>query len=1119
MSPASALVAEVEPLTHTDRMRRVVDVGRRAAGGEADAGLGLRALAESPDAFERLLALTSVFGSRDGELVVRGLSDVSRTVRRKAARMLGLVCDDVQARRALDAIVERRTLRAVVASLARRGRVELVDDFLVARMRLGRDPAVIDLLPFGSEKTLRTFAREVEEGADFALWRRLGRRHAALVAEWFGERLKATSPLDLRWRHRLFPQLPELAQREPDRTLGLVQALFDAREEPYDLTATLQSLVRSRPREAFDLVRTRHESGRPTRPPGAFGALRFDAVARWLGAERLAYLVRHAWSTLGDGRSGPRWFLRLSPDDRRGVIRAFVQDGRGSWGAFLFRHVAAGSAEEVAVREQAFERWSRAAQSPDGTIAPEVLDWLPRDLREREARRHLEACPALASNPQRRLPYARLLPFAEAREVLASFLGHPEGEERAKALRSLVASVQHDGAAMADVLATIKARRFEQDPVRLAMVDALGSLPRARFGLGHLEAVSGVLQDALDAADLSHATSAAAERLVVRLFRLDGFWGARWLTKLLAVRGSVSTWGLGDGLSAADAERLSPALESLATTWTTQERAGAVALLAQSLGVRLGAVAPLLDALERLARELPFVGTASVALDLIRRHDRPRFARLVPELVALDRSFILVACVARYVSLRRQDLLDGFLATAPMTGRFASGRTHWVVDFEVGHARWTARQQRAYASSLAALLRDESRDVPALRFALAALVRLAFADAATVLPFAADPRPPVREMAIRGLPWLDARQGVPTLIEALGDDRARWAIYALRKAFSELCREQVLAELRAVPTRKVTVAKEVVRLLGELGGEEAYRDLLALDRPETHRDVRVALLRALWDHLEKPETWSIFERAVGDRDWVVASKLADVPLGRLSAGAEERVVALLATILGRPEPEARLDLLQRASDLPLRDTNRSLFRRLLAHMGAAAPEEATLALSAALRRMHSGEESTVSRRLCELATRPRLLVAFLPVVASYVGPYASPMHGRVADDLLTALRANPWTAPHYLSLGARRWDWRQLADALVDLARRDLLHHDGTEAALAAVQACVHPALLEEALRRQSDPRLRRIALAALVRAASPQDGWTEPRRALLREYQSDRAPTVAGPANFVFPP
>ncbi len=62
------------------------------------------------------------------------------------------------------------------------------------------------------------------------------------------------------------------------------------------------------------------------------------------------------------------------------------------------------------------------------------------------------------------------------------------------------------------------------------------------------------------------------------------------------------------------------------------------------------------------------------------------------------------------------------------------------------------------------------------------------------------------------------------LLEGLGDDRARWAIYALRKAFGEMDDAGVLAVLRGAPTGKVTVAKEVVRLLGELPGDQAFGD-------------------------------------------------------------------------------------------------------------------------------------------------------------------------------------------------------------------------------------------------------------------------------------------------------
>ncbi|MFS8065943.1 MAG: hypothetical protein ACMG6S_06185 [Byssovorax sp.] len=92
------------------------------------------------------------------------------------------------------------------------------------------------------------------------------------------------------------------------------------------------------------------------------------------------------------------------------------------------------------------------------------------------------------------------------------------------------------------------------------------------------------------------------------------------------MRGSVSTYGLGDGLTKPEAERLSPALEELARAWATRERAGAVISLAQSLGIRLVVVTPLLEALERLARELPFLGVAAASLAQQRQIGRARTA-------------------------------------------------------------------------------------------------------------------------------------------------------------------------------------------------------------------------------------------------------------------------------------------------------------------------------------------------------------------------------------------------------------------------------------------------------------------------------------------------------------
>lgn len=1119
-SDKASFLAEVEPLTHHQRTRAVVELGRSAASGDARAQGIIAALGASDSSYERLLGLLSAFGSRHGAAVRAHVNDPSRTVRRKAARMLAVLGSDDDLLEGLGEIVERCNLYRALGAAARRGRYVQVEAFLESRLAKGRDVAMIDLLPLTRQQALVARWTDFVEAGGPAAWARMAERHPAFTAQWFQREVARSSTLDPRLRQRVYAALGALSRRAPDAALALVEALFRKGDEPIQVASAIGLLVRSRPAATFDLLKARHESARPTSPPGAFGVVKFDKVASRLGGARLDYLLRNAWSTLSDQRGGVRWFLTLSRPDQGAVLQTFLLHGRGAWGAFLFRYLRAETRKEVELREAAFERWSRASQGSDGTIGVAALDWLPRDLREREARRHLTSCPALASKPEQRIRYAGLLPFAEAKEVLAPFLGHPEGEQRAVAQSILIGTVRHDHGAIEDAVKNVKARKAEQDPVRKAMFDALASLRAALFRAEHLEAIGGIIQDALDAADLSHATSGAVERLVVQLFRIDGAWGARWLSRLFAIRGQVSTFGLAQGLTPADAKRLAPAIADLASGWATRERAGAIISLAASLGVRLADVAPLLDALEKLTRDLPFVGVSSAALALLEKHDRPRFHRLVPELLGADESYVLVASVARHVSLRRQDLLRGrLLASEPMSGRFATGQTSWVVDFQIGHGRWTEQQHLAYAAGLVSILQDQARDVPTLRFAIATLVRLAFADASAILPFASDPRPPLREMAIRGLPWLDARQGVPVLIEALGDDRARWAIYALRKVFSELRREDVLAELRAVPTSKVTVAKEVVRLLGELGGDDAYQELLRLDTPKTHRDVRIALLRALWDHLDKEETWAIFGRAVQDPDWVVAGKLADIPLGRLSAAAEERVVTLLSTLLRRKEPEARLDLLRRVAYLPLADAQRSLFNSLLSHLGVDAPEEAALAFHAILQRMTSQEVNAVSFRFKGQMGRPRHLLALLPFLSSRLGPY-SPSHVvSVASDVLQALRAESRTLPHYIQLGQRIWGWKELSEAFADLSKRDAFYHEVMDAALTAARACVHPDLLEEKLAKHPDPRLRRLGLAALLSATAPEHGWTEARRARLLAYQKDPSASVAGPASFVFPP
>src|SRR3712207_2217742 len=97
---------ELERLSHDQRMRRMVEVGREAATDPRAAQV--MAELESGGTYERLLAVHACYGRSGGKQdpdsgshVLRALRDPSRLIRKRAVRLAPLVCTDDQVQEAL----------------------------------------------------------------------------------------------------------------------------------------------------------------------------------------------------------------------------------------------------------------------------------------------------------------------------------------------------------------------------------------------------------------------------------------------------------------------------------------------------------------------------------------------------------------------------------------------------------------------------------------------------------------------------------------------------------------------------------------------------------------------------------------------------------------------------------------------------------------------------------------------------------------------------------------------------------------------------------------------------------------------------------------------------------
>jgi hypothetical protein len=1076
MTPA-ALLRQLAPLTHADRLRRIVELGRTS---RTDPRLAaILARFEEGTFPERLLSLYACHGSRDAERVLRGLADPSRLLRARAARLLVVVGDDQAVLRGLP-LLGRKLLKRALARLRKAGRPAPVDAFLDEMARRG-DRALEVLLPYGSEAVVaRHLAGAADRGGQLLL-SRLARHHPRQAAAVVDAHRETAGRGDRPLARLAGTVLPILAKRAPDEALALAGRL--SRLLPLaGLSLHLIAVRRPRPVAQLVLDTRSHRLG-----AGFFNVHvpRLDAAqVRDLARRRLVNLSRAGhW-----GSAHPyRWLERLPPA-LRGEVFTLVR-----------------------------------GKQPSGMVDLALLSLLPAEMRRQQARRCL-ALPRLATKPIHRLPYVAFLDWDEALALVDPSLRHPDAELRAVALRALAGVLRFQRGRAADYLALVRARKHEQDPVRLAMLQGLGSVPVAAWQEQHLDDLGGIVREALDARDLSESSASAASLLVLRLLRNFPDWAARWLTTLVRERGRLAWHALEPLLSDDDVRRVGPALLPVLKAWRSRERDNQLLAVAGALGRRLGAFEKLIELIENLVRTTAQQHQATHGLALLARHARARLPDLVPRLLRDDPSWIVAAPVWAYLHRSRQDLLTPFLGQRRVRGRFHSGKTRLVLPIHNGFERWTGEQLNTFAVTLREVIADAdpTRDTPSICQALRQLAAMPGVEADELVRRASDRRVVIRDTALTLLGSLDTGAGVPELLEALGDTRARVAVYALRRALLEMPAAHALGLLRDVPRRKVTVAKEVVRLVGELDSPDAFALLQEIEAGKLHRDVRVALLRAVWSHLERPAAWPMIDRAVAAGDPALMHTVVRIPADRLSSEARGRLLSLLAGLLDHPEPSVCLEVLRRCAEEPPVDPERTLLVRVSEAVASPLPEvreAAARAVVALTTPTDSAAVAEAARRLLPqrqaIAALTEALRVAVPGDGRRLGPAARAVLGVLAEDsLVMPLRLRLATAalgPRPLSELLAELDaagWR--ADVLMTAA--DLLQAGAIGLSGRDLRQ------VENALSASGSASLRRLALAALLGQAG-SGFWDGPRLERLEHYRRDADPLVASAAQFYFPP
>ncbi|MEO3885336.1 hypothetical protein [Nonomuraea sp. B5E05] len=868
----NALIAEVEPLSHGQRCRRLA---AHARDGRPELRVVLDELRARRDPYERLVGVRLAVMARDVAYVTRAMTDPDHDISRYA------IGEAVRLGAPGDTIVEiARTAppahrAAAYRAVKRHGRGDLAARLIGEVQERWGDREAASLLvacpPEVVAARLPGLAHAVPN------WSALARRHPLTVLD-HAESALAGLPRHLReeWWLMTGPGVEVAARHAPERVLGLLERYWTDRH--WQCAGRLLDA-----------------------DPGRTLALYLAPGRRWLLAAQLRRRsVRERLAALGDDRLGEMG--RAVRDDEPSLIN-------------LLRSVAPSRRDAV---------FTAATEGVDlsQTIHSEyLLNVLPLGRRVAEARRML-GLRAVAEAPYRTLEFTAFLPYDEAEPTLRAATRRTDGVDRANGYLQLItcAGRSRDPEVVTRMTDALGRLRNEQDPVRLAAVAGLAEIPDRLFRAAHVPALDRLLSDALAARDQSYSTRLALARLATRVFEQGATrddvalleCGLRAFERLTGHVGTPSLGGLSRvlrrGQETVLVRRLAPYLEAEAR----HDRHDLAFLLASALGRRGHDLPELQRALER-AITATDDREAIRAIEYWLEPPRTRGER-VEALLERDPSTVMLARVFHVLAWRRTDLLEAALGTRDPRGRFAASGVRQVrYAPRAAVLRWTAQQRTAYLRLLDQVAWNTSLPTHERAHAVRQMGAIPGTEAAQLDRYLNPREPLLRRAALTALPWTARPQEVLAgLLAHAGGEDAHVAVYAAARAARFVPPEELAARLEPVLAGgKVTARKEAARLLARNRAPGAMRVLRSLwDAEGQHKDVRAAIVSAAGDLLAEPDAWGLLQEAVALAGDVAAPVLGARPLAvperRRAAYAE-----LVAAATRADDRQTRLTAVQR----------------------------------------------------------------------------------------------------------------------------------------------------------------------------------------------------------------
>ncbi|PMD49560.1 uncharacterized protein K444DRAFT_622642 [Hyaloscypha bicolor E] len=1078
----SALLPQYESLTHSERVRQMVQLGRKSKTSPATTAL-ISTLSRGPP-YTQLLCLQTCHGSGDLAVAKHLLSAPSHVLRKQAIHLIvSLGTDDelLEALKVVPASLQRGTVGRISNLGARRGREAVIERFLRWLEGRGGDGKVWRcLLPFGSRALLEKHLPDLVDDFSLLDWSHLAKCHPALAQQTLHRLIEDSEEGDVLLQRILRHVFTQWISH--DATTGFALDLVRKSMPKIPLAVfpigwPEPLLLKRRPRQAINIILN---------------------AADDLSTDIFTFQTERLWR-------------KLSLEQFLALAKRYPSLLEGP----LFPDLT------TEQKLPAYELIRVAWRDENGVLEWDIAEHLPTKERIAEARRHLNL-KWLDTNPNRRIRYISLLPWDEAIELQKPYLRSSDADIRSEALSRQIKAAKFDSERIEDALDLIIRHKNEPATIQREFFRALKGIPAARFKEGHLGLLTQVVRNALDSAAATIALYLLVEFLA-GVLSVHPRWASRQMALVVKERGAVpgrvrlsGVVPIKEVMSVVQ-EEMSPALENL----LRKQDAAALTTLARAFEEYMEYWPELLSTCTKTLEIPEMERSHEMMMEAIYKFQHPAsfWTDIIPILTKENKDIAGSRHIVRKIHHRYQNLLAPYLHPIDAPPSYTRKRDA-LNELRGGFWRWTPGQQEALAQIILKDIADEDVTSDKKVSYIRQLGRLPSVDINHLITLAKDGRPVVQETALKALGRLDSSEGIPTLIDALGDDRGRIAIYALRSALRDLPKSKAFEILKAVPSTKVTVAKETVRLIGDLEAEEAFQWLLEAEKTNLHASVRKALLRALWNYLDRDETWAIFTHAAGGPEPEVAKGVISIPVDGMSFSTRQKHLSLLLTLLSHPAPEVRLETLQRLNSMPLSDPEAMLSPRLFELIRSEYQDEVSCTVRALFSTYARTQTPLIAHLYEELTSDRELLIRVHDVpYISQISPRDEARHlWPVTRAILGVLERDRLSVKRRVKLMFEGLPWDELKGYLVGVVPD--LTADALVLACGEIEGEGWSAGwkregddfegTEGLLRCSPDERARRLALSLLVAGVGANGEWTREKRERLQGYRSDESVLVA---------